>query len=100
MIKVYDNVKPKSTETHVFRDKSTQVKVNNKWSNKGNKRINKVDIHEEQDTAKNNEEDDTKEAKLDTRNRRQMAAKIKEERHGHLKQGDTETRIKKKKNNT
>lgn len=44
-------------------------------------------------TAKNNEEDDTKEAKLDTRNRRQMAAKIKEEWHGHLKQGDTETRI-------
>lgn len=55
-----------------------------------------MDIHEEQDTAKNNEEDDTKEAKLDTRNRRQMAAKMKEERYGHLKQGDTETRIKKK----
>lgn len=55
-----------------------------------------MDIHEEQDTAKNNEEDDTKEAKLDTRNRRQMATKIKQEQNGHLKQGDTETRIKKK----
>lgn len=74
------------------------MKVNKKWSNKGNKRLNKVDIHEEQDTAKNNEEDDTKEAKLDARNRRQMAAKIKQERDGHLTQGDTETRIKKKNN--